>query len=114
VEVAEETMAAAVKIGEYLIPHARAALEGSGQDVERAGQVLRWIRRQAVRRFSVRDAHRGVDSKLFPDAASVQAAVKLLGDHGYVRALPTPPPGPQGGHPASPRYEVHPDLEGVA
>jgi replicative DNA helicase len=61
VEVPAETVARAVRIGTYLIEHARAAYGGFGTDevAEQAQRVVEWIRRKKLRSFTLRDALRG-------------------------------------------------------
>lgn len=112
VAVSAETMAGAVEIGNYLIPHAQVALAAPGRDFSRARAALHWLRGSGLGTVSVRDAHRALQSGRFPDAQSVRATLDVLVDHGHLRVLPQPAPGPKGGQPPSPRFAVHPELGG--
>jgi hypothetical protein len=106
----EETMAAALEIGDYFRAHALAAFAEMGADplVEDAVYVLAWIEREALTAFTKRDAHRGCQR--FKKVAEVLPALDLLEQHGYVRRL-EPPPGPRPpGQPPSPTYLVNPRL----
>lgn len=108
--VSGSTMRVAVEIGDYLIPHAQAALSEGARNSSRAAGVLRWLRAGAVREVSVRDVQNKLGSRRFPDAAAVEAALRVLEDHGYLREVPQAPSGPQGGRSKSTRFEVHPDV----
>lgn len=59
--------------------------------------------------FSKRDAHRG-NSSTFKRADELDAALKLLERHGWLREQPQPESKPQVGRPPSPLYEVHPTV----
>jgi hypothetical protein len=100
------TMKAAVAIGDYLIPHAQAAFAMVGEDpaIEDARHVLRWIQRIQQRRFSRRDALRGVRGSL-KTSETVRRALETLSEHGYVRPLPGGPP--VAGRPSE-MWEVNP------
>jgi len=103
------TIAAAVRIARYLMPHAEAVLtlmsarDDDGDDDAR--YLLRWIERHGLRTFSKRDAHQH-GKRRFSKADALDAALGELIARGYIRPLPTEAPRP--GRPASPRYEVNP------
>ena len=106
--VAGETMRRAVKIGHYLIPHARYALAVMGSDptVEDAKYVLRWIERRGGERFTRRDAFEGTKGR-FGKVAELEPGLDLLVSHGYLREHH--PEGRRGpGRKPSPTYEVNP------
>jgi len=108
--ITPETMAAAISIARYLIPHARAAFAAMGADpaVETARKVLRWIETADSPTFAMRDcyrAHRG----LFGKVTDVRPVLGLLEQHGYVRQAPTERDGP--GRKPSPTYEINPKVK---
>jgi replicative DNA helicase len=106
------TMARAISIGRYLIPHARAAFDMMGLDplVADAQYVLAWIRRQAAGpvgfEFSKRDAFEGTKGR-FKQVTDLELALGLLEKHHYIRMLPAEPRSGRG-RPPSPTYEVNP------
>jgi hypothetical protein len=112
--ISGETMAAAVRIGEYFTAHAEAAFDHMGADpeMERARLVLDWITRKKLSRFTVRDAFREAPRSAFRRAADVLPALELLEGYGWIAAEPPPPRNPRGGRPPSPAYQVHPQISG--
>jgi hypothetical protein len=103
------TIAAAVEIARYLVPHADAVLnmmlanEGTGDDDAR--YVLRWIERHGRREFTKSEAqHHG--KRRFPKADDIDPALAELARRGYIRLRPAEASGP--GRPPSPTYEVNP------
>ena len=70
--VGDETMANAITIGEYLIPHACAAFGEMGADgsVEDARHLLDWIERMEQTTFTKRDAFEGTKSRFRRAATS--------------------------------------------
>jgi hypothetical protein len=107
-----DTMERAIRIGRYLIPHARAAFDLMGLDplVADARYVLTWIRRQAAGHvgctFTKRDAFEGTKGR-FKQVADLEFALALLQKHHSIRMLPAEPQ-PGRGRPPSPTYEVNP------
>jgi hypothetical protein len=105
-------MERAIRIGRYLIPHARAAFDLMGCDplVADARYVLAWIRRQAVEpigfKFTKRDAFEGTKGR-FKQVADLELALALLVKHHSIRMLPVKS-SPGRGRPPSPAYEVNP------
>ena len=104
-----QTIAAAVEIARYLVPHAEAVLnmmqadEDPGDDDAR--YVLRWIERHGRREFTKRDAQQH-GKRRFPKADDIDPALTELTRRGYVRLRPAEATGP--GRPPSPAYEVNP------
>jgi hypothetical protein len=84
--VAGSTVRRAVKIGKYLVPHAKYALAVMGTDptVEDAKYILRWIERKANGRFTKRDAFEGTKGR-FGKVAELEPGLELLIAHGYIR-----------------------------
>jgi hypothetical protein len=105
------TIAAAIEIARYLVPHAEAVLnmmtakEGSGDDDAR--YVLRWIERHGQREFTKRDAQQH-GKRRFPKADDIDPALAELARRGYIRLRPMDATGP--GRPPSPSYEVNPAV----
>lgn len=106
-----ETIAAAVEIARYLIPHADAVLtmieanEKTAEDDAR--YVLRWIRRHGLREFTKRDVQRH-GHRRFPHVDDADPALAELTRRGYIRPKPTQSGG--SGRLPSPAYEVNPAV----
>ena len=105
----QTTMAAAIRIGEFLVPHALAAFDLMGADerVAAARAVVGWIERNRLTEFSLRDCHREFLHR-FPRVSEAAAALALLVERGYLAELPRP--AARTGRPPSPRYLVNPAL----
>jgi hypothetical protein len=106
--IPKATMARAVAIGQYLIPHARAAFSEMGADsaVADARHVLAWIRRHGAESFTRRDCFEGTKSR-FGLVENLLPALQLLERHHYVRERTASDPGGRG-RPPSPVYLVNP------
>jgi hypothetical protein len=112
--ISGDTVERAVKIGRYLIPHARAAYAEMGTDptVEEAKYVLRWIERKGLETFTKREAFEGTKGR-FRRVTALEPALDLLVAHGYIREAESPErKGP--GRKPSVRYEVSSFLNGSA
>jgi hypothetical protein len=103
------TIAAAIEIARYLVPHAEAVLnmmqakERSGDDDAR--YMLRWIKRHGRREFTKTEAqHQG--KRRFPKVDDIDPALAELTRRGYIRLRPVETTGP--GRPPSPTYDVNP------
>jgi hypothetical protein len=103
------TIAAAVEIARYLVPHAEAVLnlmsakDDSSDDDAR--YVLRWIERHGRREFTKSEAqHHG--KRRFLKADDIDTALAELTRRGFIRPKPAETSGP--GRPPSPAYEVNP------
>lgn len=106
--ISDRTVQAAIKIGHYLIPHAKAAFQQMGADpeVEAAKHVLRWIERSGRKDFSKRDAFQGTKGR-FKRVEKLEPALEILAKHDYIRELPRrTEPGP--GRKKSPTFRVNP------
>jgi hypothetical protein len=110
--IRRETFAAAIRLADYLIEHARAVFDLMGADprTEDARWLLAWIDRTNRNQFSRRDAHRAAPRGRFAKATDLEPALRLLEEHGYLcRVDPEPSQEPRGrGRPASPRFLVNP------
>ncbi len=103
------TIAAAVAIARYLVPHAEAVLnmmlanEETTEDDAR--YLLRWIERHGRREFTKSEAqHHG--KRRFPKANDIDPALAELTRRGFIRLRAAERTGP--GRPPSPTYEVNP------
>jgi replicative DNA helicase len=109
--IGADTFAAAVRLADYLIEHARAVFDLMGADprVGDARWLLAWIARTNQVQFSRRDAHQAARGR-FRKASDLEPALRLLEEHGYLRRVdPEPSQDPHGrGRPASPRFVVNP------
>ncbi|MDA1326294.1 MAG: DUF3987 domain-containing protein [Proteobacteria bacterium] len=108
-QIEGRTIAAAVEIALYLIPHAEAVLnmmmpsEKPADDDAR--YVLRWIERHGWQKFTKSEAqHHG--KRRFPKAADIDPALAELTERGYIRPRPVETTGP--GRPPSPTFDVNP------
>ena len=102
------TVERAIRIGEYLIPHARAAYATMGADaaIEDAKRVLAWVHRQGLSNFSKRQLFQDMKG-YFKRVSQLEPALAVLEEHGYIRCrLAEPRPG--AGRKPSPVYEVNP------
>jgi replicative DNA helicase len=110
--IGASTFAAAIRLADYLVEHARAVFDLMGADprVDDARWLLDWISRTTRTQFSRRDAHVAAPRGRFPKATDLEPALRLLEEHGYLRrADPESSPDPRGrGRPASPRFLVNP------
>jgi hypothetical protein len=106
--IPKATMARAVAIGQYLIPHARAAFSEMAADsaVADARHVLAWIRRHGAESFTRRDCFEGTKSR-FGVVENLVPPLQLLQRHNYVRERTASSNGGRG-RPASPIYDVNP------
>jgi len=61
-EISLATVEGAIRIGKYLIPHAKAAFAEMGADesVEKAKVILRWMRHEKLNFFTRRDLHQAL------------------------------------------------------
>lgn len=103
------TIAAAVAIARYMVPHAEAVLNMMLASEETADDdaryVLRWIERHTRREFTKSEAqHHG--KRRFPKAYDIDSALAELTRRGFIRPKPAETSGP--GRPPSPVYEVNP------
>ncbi len=87
----EETMMSSILVGDYLRAHALAALDLMGADptVDDARHVLEWIKRENFESFSARDAHQSMKGR-FKRRKSIDPALNMLVDHGYLTYAPKP------------------------
>jgi replicative DNA helicase len=110
--ISPDTLAAAIRLADYLIEHARTVFDLMGGDprTDDARWLLDWITRTNRTQFTRRDAHRAAPRGRFPKATDLEPPLSLLEEHGYLRRVdPEPSRDPHGrGRPASPRFLVNP------
>jgi hypothetical protein len=106
--ILSKTINEAIRIGKYLIPHARAAFAMMGTDevVENAKAVLRWIEQKNLVHFQRRDVQQAMRGR-FKRAADVDAPLAILIEHEIIRERPAERSDGAGRSP-SPRYDVNP------
>ena len=112
VPIDAETMARAIKIGEYFLAHAKAAYGDMGSDpeVSAARLLLAWIERLKWREFTKRDLFEQTKGR-FGKARDLDQGLAFLEAQGYLRTRPEPERelGRRGRKP-SPKYEVNPAV----
>jgi hypothetical protein len=108
--ISPDTLAGAIQLADYLVEHARAVFDLMGADprTDNARWLLDWISRTGQAQFTRRDAHAAAPRGRFPKATSLDPALSLLEEHGWLRRVDADPVGPRGGRPASPRFLVNP------
>ena len=109
VEISTETMQAAIRIMEVIIPHSVAALNAMGADrsIVAAKRVWEWIEHGQRERFTIREAFNGMRS-VFPRVDALRKALIILEERGYVQIIEPLHEGR--GRPPSPVVQVRPDL----
>jgi replicative DNA helicase len=100
------TVEAAIQIGQYLIPHAKAAYSEMGMDEQLADAryLLRWIERQGAQTFTKREAFEGTKGT-FKKVEALEPALTMLQAHNFIRQLPNLRSGPGR---RSDTYDVNP------
>jgi replicative DNA helicase len=108
--IGADTFAGAVRLADYLVEHARAVFDLMGADprIDDGRWLLDWITRTGQGQFTRRDAHAAALRGRFPKATSLDPALGLLEEHGWLRRVDADPVGSRGGRPPSPRFLVNP------
>ncbi|MDP9395576.1 MAG: YfjI family protein [Actinomycetota bacterium] len=107
--IGEDTMRAALSVGDYYLAHALAVFDLMGADhsLDAARAVLSHLHAREIGETTVRDLFTALPRSRFPKSANVAAALEVLEDYGWCARQPQPEhTGP--GRPPSPRYRVHP------
>jgi replicative DNA helicase len=105
-----DTINAALRIAEYLIPHAQAALDLFDEDeaTSNARTILAWIINKRPDEVSASIVQRTLNRiKRTTDA---EPALEILAHRNFILPVPKPPPSPKGGHPWRPRWTPNPKL----
>ena len=108
-QIDAETIRAAVELGHYLIPHAKAAFFEMGTDpaVDTARKILDWLVAQSSGEFSKRDCFNALRGSVHR-VTELEAPLELLEKHGYIRLKPQDRTGP--GRRPSDTYEINPHF----
>jgi replicative DNA helicase len=111
--ISDTTLKNAVLIGEYYATHAIAAFTDMGTDptTEDARHILNWIQRKPRQRFTSRELFSELTRSRFPKTSRLDAPLRLLEEHGYIRKLPDLNRKRSGGRPSSPNWLVHPAYQ---
>jgi hypothetical protein len=109
--IPSETMADAVAIGRYLIPHAQAVHDLMGLDpgVADARHVVGWVLAKRRESFSKRDAFEATKGR-FKKAEELDPALRLLEERGYLRRREWARTAGRRGRTPSPVYDANPLL----
>jgi hypothetical protein len=106
--ISGQVLERAIRIGHYLLAHARAAFSQMGMDpvVSDARHILAWIHRNQHTAFTRRDLFEGTKGR-FRQVGALALPLDLLIRHGYIRERDQEErPGP--GRKPSPTYDVNP------
>ncbi len=107
-EIKPKTMDAAIRVGEYFIPHARAAYAEMGADgvIQDTRYILRWIKEKLHKSFTKRALFQETKGR-FKRVEALGQPLGILMEHGFIGERPTAPrPGP--GRKPSPIFDVNP------
>jgi hypothetical protein len=109
--IAPDTVRCALRIGDYLVAHARGAYGVMGADpaVEDAKHLLAWLTREARQAISKRDLHQGTKTR-FPRIGMMEPALQLLVEHGFLALQAPSTQTGKPGRPAGPCYDINPHL----
>ena len=113
VPISEDTMRAAISVGDYYMAHTQVAfgLMGADSGSSDAEHLLAWISRKEYRAFRKQEAWQGNKGR-FGEVSRLDDALSLLEDHGYIRQQATPPRSTgTPGRPPAPAYDIHPRLK---
>jgi hypothetical protein len=109
--VPRKTVADAIRLAQYAIPHALAA-HGlmHGKDAEAGAlAILRWLQRSAPRAtVSERDVYRAMPGAF--NSTTVRPPLAVLVERAYLRPAAGTGAGAGGGRPHSARYEINPAV----
>lgn len=105
-----DTINAALRVAEYLIPHAQAALDLFDEDeaTSNARTILAWITDKRPDEVSASIVQRTLNR--IKSTADAEPALEILAHRNFLLPVPKPPPGPKGGHPWKPRWTPNPKL----
>jgi len=101
-----ETMLGAIAIGEYLIPHAKAAFfeMGANAAIDSARKILDWVSSNKITEFSRRDAFNALRGGI-QKVNELDQPLEILVNHGYIRAISQEHSGL--GRKPSPKYQIN-------
>jgi hypothetical protein len=110
-KIEPQTVRSALKIGQYLIAHARAAYGAMGADaaLEDAKHLVAWLQREERNTITKRDLHLGTKT-LFHRIEMMEPALLILLEHDFlISQAPIIEEG-KPGRPSGPSYDVNPHL----
>lgn len=110
--VTAETLASAVAIARYCIPHALAAFGCMGprdETGQNAIRVLRWVQTEGLSSFTERDVWQTLRRSFRDEVSGIRPALEELASRNYLREAPMPERKGPGRRP-SPRWEVNPAV----
>lgn len=109
-EVSDQTLERAVKVAEYLIPHAQAAFAQMGADpaVDGAKYILKWLARQGFSSLTKRGIFNGTRGR-FKKVENLEGPLRVLIEHGYIRLMEQGKASGAGRKP-SPVYSLNPAV----
>lgn len=102
-----ETMLGAIAIGEYLIPHAKAAFFEMGTDpaIDTARRILDWVFSERITEFTKREVFNSLRGGI-QKVDELDEPLLILVNHGYIREATQDQKGP--GRKPSPKYKINP------
>jgi hypothetical protein len=106
-QIDAETMLGAITIGEYLLPHAKAAFFEMGSDpsIDSARRILDWVSSKQIFSFTKREAFNSLRGGI-QKVDELDKPLGILLDHGYIREIPQDRSGP--GRKPSQKYKINP------
>jgi hypothetical protein len=109
-DINDAAIASAIRVAEYLIPHAKVALALTEEDEVAADArlILDWIIDRRPDEIAARDVVAHLNRITAAKQATV--ALDLLAQRGYLRMIAPPKVGSQGGRPQQPRWIPNPRL----
>lgn len=110
VPIDEETMQCAIAIGQYAIPHARAAFfeMGANPAIGIARRIIDWIVSRGLKSFAKRDAFNHLRGTVH-QVNALEEPLRLLMEHEFIRVRPVHRPGR--GRKPSIEYDVNPKID---
>jgi len=108
--ISSETMDRAISVMDVCAAHALAAFDliGADKTTDPARRVWTWINRQRQPTFIARDVFQALKGR-YPTMVEVDQALSILVERGYIRRVEQVGRS-TAGRPASPTFEVRPDL----
>ncbi|MCH8121064.1 MAG: DUF3987 domain-containing protein, partial [Planctomycetes bacterium] len=106
-QIDAETMLGAIAIGEYLIPHAKAAFFEMGTDpaIDIARKILGWVFSKQIQEFTKRDVFNSLRGRI-QKVVELDNPLEILTNHGYIRDISREHKWP--GRKPSQKYKINP------
>jgi len=106
-QIDAETMLGAIAIGEYLMPHAKAAFFEMGADpaIDSARRILDWVSSEQISEFTRREAFNSLRGGI-QKVNELDKPLEILVNHGYIREVLREHKGR--GRKPSPKYKINP------